>query len=205
MDFWDVLVRRRSVRQFESEDVPQSAVEEIIKAASLAPRGSNVKNWHFIIVRDRGIKQKMLTAVKKKIDELAGRMKSKRAREDFLTYSRYFTFFSDAPVVIAVVMKKYDSLSVRILARYDKDKEYSSTAGVQNVAAALQNIMLATTAMGLGCCWMTGPMIAKKGLEKVLGVKGEDNLIALVPVGIPKDIPSSRKFPESVDDIMTVL
>jgi len=205
MDFWDVVVRRRSVRKFDKEEVPMKAIEEIIKTASLAPSGSNAKNWHFIVVKDGKVKEQMCTAVSSRIDELAGKMKSKRAREDFVDYSGYFTFFSEAPVVISVVMKKYDALSVRILKKYDKDSSYTSTAGVQGVSAAVQNMLLACTALGLGACWMTGPLIAKEALEDILGIEGDDHLMSLVPVGIPLGTPSPYAFPEDVSNIMTVI
>jgi nitroreductase len=205
MDFWEVVVRRRSVRKFEHEDVPEKAVEDIIKAASLAPSGSNAKNWHFVIVRDAGTKAKMRGAVDTKINELVSKMKSQKARDEFLSYCVYFTFFSEAPVVIAVVMRKYDSLSARIIEKYSEGKVSPSAAGIQNVAAAIENMLLAATAMGLGGCWMTGPMIAKEGLEEILGIKEPDNLIALVPVGVPKDVPPPHEFPEELEDVMTVI
>ncbi|MGB3057363.1 MAG: nitroreductase family protein [Candidatus Omnitrophota bacterium] len=203
VDFWEVVKNRRSVRKFKKEDVSQDKIEKILKAAYLAPCGSNVKNWHVIVVRDAKIKTEMREAVEAKIKELAEKMRSPRAKIEFLAYGKYFTFFSQAPVVIAVIMKEYDSLSARILKRYEENSDYMSTAGVQNVSAAIENMLLACADLGLGACWMTGPMIAKKGLEKVLGIKGEDDLLALVPVGIPERSPSPKKMPGSIADIIT--
>jgi len=206
MDFWDVILRRRSVRKFEHEGIPENAIEEIIKAATVAPSGSNAKNWHFIVVKDASVRESLRSVVKKKIGDLVSRMKSQRARDEFLGYSKYFTFFADAPAVIAVVMKKYDSLSVRMIQKYGDSGTASSTAGVQNVAAAIENMLLAATAMGLGSCWMTGPLIAKKELERILGVAQPDNLLALVPVGVPKgEVPGPHVFPENLDEVMTVI
>ena len=203
MDFWDVIKNRRSVRKFKKEDISQEKIDEIIKAAYLAPCGSNVKNWHLIVVKDSEIKTKMHEAVDSRIKELAGKMRSPRAKVEFLAYGKYFTFFSNAPVVIAVVMKKYDSLSARILKRYEENSGYMTTAGVQNVSAAIENMLLACTSLDLGACWMTGPMIAKKNLEEVLDIKEEDDLLALIPVGVPEKVPPPNKTPGSITDMIT--
>ncbi|MFQ5952454.1 MAG: nitroreductase family protein [Candidatus Omnitrophota bacterium] len=205
MDFWEVIKNRRSVRKFKSDDVDQGRIDKIIKAAYLAPCGSNVKNWHFIVVRDPSVKEKMHEAVKDRIGEFADKMKSLRAKSEFLLYGKYFTFFSEAPVVIAVVMKKYDSLSARILERYEDNAGYMTTTGVQNVSAAIENMLLACAAEGLGACWMTGPMLAKKKLEEVLKIEDPDNLLALIPVGIPEKMPAPHKVPKSIADFVTIV
>ncbi len=202
MDFWEVIRTRRSVREFAAGDVPDEVLDKAIKAAALAPCGSQVRNWRFIVVRDKDMKVRMREAVDSRMEDLAGKMKSSRARKDFLAYGKYFTFFSEAPVVVAVIMKKYDSLSARILKRYEDNTDYMSTAGIQNVAAAIENMLLALVAQGLGACWMTGPMIAKEGLEKVLSAGEEEDLLALVPVGEPKKSPPPNALPGSVDDII---
>ena len=202
MDFWEVIQKRRSVRKFKSDDVEQDKIDRLIKAAYLAPCGSNVKNWYFVVVKDPGTKEAMRKAVESRIGELADKMKSQRAKSDFLSYGKYFTFFSEAPVVIAVVMKKYDSLSARILKRYEDNATYMSTAGVQNVSAAIENMLLACAAEGLGACWMTGPMLAKEKLERILEVEEPDDLLALIPVGIPQKEPASNKIPASISEFV---
>ncbi|OIO38591.1 MAG: hypothetical protein AUJ75_02615 [Candidatus Omnitrophica bacterium CG1_02_49_10] len=132
-------------------------------------------------------------------------MGSKKAKEEFGAYSRYFTFFSGAPVVIAVVAKPYDSTTARILKTYDGNVSYSSSAGIQGVAAAIENMLLTAAALGLGACWMTGPLIAKDGLEKVLGIKAPNELAALIPLGYPVKEPIPNEFPESIENITTEL
>ena len=202
MDFWEVIQKRRSVRKFKSDDVEQDKIDRLIKAAYLAPCGSNVKNWYFVVVKDPGTKEAMRKAVESRIGELADKMKSQRAKSDFLSYGKYFTFFSEAPVVVAVIMKKYDSLSARILKRYEDNATYMSTAGVQNVSAAIENMLLACAAEGLGACWMTGPMLAKEKLERILEVEEPDDLLALIPVGIPQKEPASNKIPASISEFV---
>lgn len=205
MDFWDVLCARRSVRTFAKKDVADSDIRKILQAAHIAPSGSNQKNWHFIVIKSEDVKNRMREVVIERVEGLVGKMNSAKAKSEFRGYSQYFTFFADAPCVIAVVMKPYDSTSARILKMYEKNTIYSSTAGLQGVAAATENMLLAAAALGLGACWMTGPLIAKEALEKILNINAPDELLALVPIGYPKEVPKPHGLPEDLSEAMTVI
>ena len=205
MDFWDVICARRSVRAFAKQDVSDTDIKKLLQAAHIAPSGSNQKNWHFIVVKSGEVKSKMKQAVIDRVEGLIGKMNSAKAKSEFRGYSQYFTFFTDASCVIAVVMKPYDSTSGRILKMYEKNTTYSSTAGLQGVAAAIENMLLAAAALGLGGCWMTGPLIAKEALERILKVEPPNELLAIVPIGYPKDTPKPHKLPEDLSGAMTTM
>lgn len=193
-DIMKLIETRRSVRKFKTQPVPREDILKIIKAASMAPSGSNQQNWHFIVVTDKPTKEKMAEAVKQAIKGLLSKVSSKKAREEISSYSGYFTFFSQAPVIICAVEKPYDSLIGRLIEKYylagPKEK---STSGIQGVAAAIENLLLAAWALGYGTCWMTGPLIAKKQLEKILKITPPDNLVALIPLGIADTTPAPPK------------
>lgn len=205
MDFWDTVTGRRSVRSFLNKPVSDEDIARIVAAAAVAPSAGDQKNWRFIAVKGTKFRSNMREAVVARIDELTAKMTSPRAKKEFLSYSRYFTFFADAPCVVAVVMTPYDSLTGRILARVEGDKLYTSTAGLQSVSAAIENLILAAEALGLGSCWMTGPMLARLELEKILSVSPPDQLIALIPIGYPKAKPKPNKLPKDLASILTYL
>lgn len=198
-DFWHVVKHRRSARAFLKKTVPEQYIQIILKSAYLAPSGSNQKNWEFIVLKDNSKKHELKSIVFKKINEITALMSSERARKEFKNYSKYFTFFSDAPVVIITVIKPYDSLTARILKRYCAEERYESFAGIQSVSAAIENMLLAATALGLAACWMTGPLIAKKDLETILNIQYPSEIAALIPLGFPKYKLRPNEFPESTD------
>lgn len=204
-DFWDVVRERRSVRNFSGKEVPDEYIEKILKAAHIAPSGSNQKNWEFIVVKDKNKKEELKEIVLKRIEEIRDKIISEKAKREFKNYSKYFTFFSDAPVVIAVVMKPYDSLTARILKRYLGDEKYESMAGIESVSAAIENMLLAAAALDLGACWMTGPLIAKEGLQKFLNISIPNELVALVPIGFPKYKSKPNELTESIKDFVKLL
>jgi len=192
---------RRSVRKFKDKPVPKEDILRIIKAASMAPSGSNQQNWYFIVVTDRLIKEKLHMAVDEAVKDLLSRVDSKIARDKIVAYSKYFTFFWKAPVLICAIEKPHDSLIHRLLLKHDHSSEVKSMSGIQNVAASIENMLLAAHALGYGTCWMTGPLIARKRFMEILHISHEDNLAALIPMGVP-DIKPAAPPRKPIDEII---
>ena len=64
MDFWEVINRRHSVREYDvSADVSDKQVETILSAAIEAPSAGNCQPWSFIVVRDLAIRRGLVEAV----------------------------------------------------------------------------------------------------------------------------------------------
>ncbi len=184
-----IIEGRRSIRKFKTQAVPKEDILKIIKAASMAPSGANQQNWSFVVVTDRVTKERMRMAVDDAVNDLLSKVNSKNARDKIAAYSNYFTFFNRAPVVIGVVEKPYDSLIHRLLIKHHASGEVKSMSGIQNVAASIENMLLAAHALGYGTCWMTGPLIAKKRISEILRIPHHDNLAALIPMGVPDIMP----------------
>lgn len=178
----DIIRSRRSVRQFKKIGIPKKDIEKVITAASWAPSGTNKQNWEFIVISSKKVKEEMKHAVDDALAEAVSKIKLPDAKNVFGTYGKNFIFFREAPVVIAVVKKPYESVIHKILKRYGVDSPKPSS-DVQGPSAAIQNLLLMAHALGYGTCWMTGPMIAKVKLEKILKIQPPDELMALIPMG----------------------
>ena len=187
----ELIKGRRSVRSYTSEPVSRDDIEHMVTAASWAPSGSNSQNWRFIAVTSPEIIRSMAQSVHETVEGLKGKIPSPRAVKEFTAYSSYYAFFGKAPLVFAIVGKPYESLAGRIFERYDLMKNYSSGAELQGPSAAIQNLLLMAHALGYGSCWMTGPMVARDPLEKILDIQLPDRLVALVPVGRPAALPQA--------------
>ena len=57
MDFYDVVRARLSVRSYDARSVPDDAVRRILGAARQAPSACNRQPWHFLVIRDEGVRQ----------------------------------------------------------------------------------------------------------------------------------------------------
>jgi nitroreductase len=195
-ELFGLIKTRRSVREFKSDPIPREVVLRLVEAASWAPSGSNQQPWRFVAVSNPLVIAQMAAAVRDAIKVLSLRMKSVRAREEFAAYSRYFTVFEHAPLALCVYSESYQPLIARLLARYgEEDKDITSTGSIQSCAAAVQNLLLMAHAMGLGGCWMTGPVIAADAIADILEVDPKWQLICVLALGYPAKVPEPPPRP----------
>ncbi|NIP67473.1 nitroreductase [Candidatus Bathyarchaeota archaeon] len=61
MDFYDVIQTRRSVRSYKDDSIPEEVLNRVLEAVRVAPSGSNRQPWKFILVKDDGLKEKMVS------------------------------------------------------------------------------------------------------------------------------------------------
>ncbi len=62
MKVLDVIQKRRSVRKYKEDPIPEKALGRVLEAARLAPSGKNFQPWKFIIVKDKALKEKLAQA-----------------------------------------------------------------------------------------------------------------------------------------------
>jgi len=197
MDLFNAIKGRKSIRRFKQTPVPDEDVKKILDAGVLAPSANNTQPWSFMVIKDKTLLARMADAARDMIDRMVPFAESEKQAQRLVAYkSNYYTFFENAPVVIVVFMEAYDAGTNRLLSRmgYSSEdiKRLRPLPGLQSVAAAIQNMLLAIHALGYGSCWMTGPLVAQEGFEKLLGYGKEKFIAALLPIGVPDEDPPSR-------------
>jgi nitroreductase len=197
MDIFETIEGRKSIRRFKQVPVSDEKLNKILDAGRWAPSANNTQPWSFIVIKDRAMLKAMAIAVREMIDRMIPFAESEKQAQRLAAYKgNYYTFFENAPVVIAVCMEAYDTGTDRLLAKMgysaEEIKRLRPLPGLQSVAAAVQNMLLATHALGYGSCWMTGPLVAQEAFEKILGFGKEKLIAALLPVGMPDENPPVR-------------
>jgi nitroreductase len=209
MDLFDAIKGRKSIRRFKQTPVPDELITKILDAGRLAPSANNTQPWKFIVIKDREVLRRMAEAVREMIDRMVPFAESEKQAQRLAAYkSNYYTFFENAPVVIAVCMEAYDAGTDRLLAKmgYSAEdiKRLRPSPGLQSVSAAIEHILLAAHALGYGSCWMTGPLVAQEAFEELLGYEKEKFIAALLPIGVPDEDPPSRSR-KPLEEIMKVV
>jgi nitroreductase len=64
----------------------------------------------------------------------------------------------------------------------------------------MENLLLAATALGLGTCWMTGPLRDEKTLHRILAIPDDKEIVAVTPLGYPEKFPQA---PPRLDPALT--
>ena len=187
-DQYDALLQlckeRHSIRQFSTEPVPQAAIEKIRSVAQTSPYASGRKNWQIIAIDEQVVIKEMVAVTRQRIQEI-----SKGLRKDFVDgfeeYARQFVGFENAPLLILPVFRISPLLSYMqtepdpLLMQWERDNY------VKSIACVTMLVLLAATSLGLGACFMTGPLLAEENLNRLAGVGPGKQLGAIVPVGYP--------------------
>ena len=206
MSFAEAVEGRRSVRRYRPDPVPRADVERMVALASRAASAGNAQMWRFIAVQDREVLQAMKHAVDERFDEMKAWPELAEEGKEVRAARAYATFFAEAPLCVAVMCLPYSSrmdhmLQLRGLSRVECDR-LRQRPDLQSVGAAVQLLITAAHSLGYGGCWMSAPVVAAEGLERVLGVEPPAQLVALVPSGRPAGAPKrSRRQP--LDEILS--
>lgn len=144
-DFYVEIRRRRTVRDFSARPVPRSVIESCLRAAGTAPNGANLQPWHFVVVSDPVVRQRIRIAAEAEEREFYGG----RAPQDWLDALAPLgtdaskPFLETAPYLIAIFAQSYG-----VAADGKKIKHYYVTESVGIATgfliAALHHAGLAT-------------------------------------------------------------
>lgn len=197
MDIIEAVKTRKSIRKFKQEDLDLDQIKKIIEVSINSPSGGNAQNWFVYIIKNKDILDGMRNEVETVYEKITGK-----------SAPGVYAFFNEAPVVLAVVQKPYigtlDVVIEKADANRNYDRKFIVNPGLQGVSSFITHILLVVHNEGLGACWMTGPLIAKPEIEKILGVKSPDNLVALIPIGKPVER-QSKSSRTDVEEVIKII
>ena len=163
------------MRVFSKEEVSDDEIRILLQAANEAPSAHNQQSWRFIVLRD-GKKQELGDLVTEKSGAFprpASALLRMAARS-----------IMGAPAVIAIANTGDLIRHGTELFKVEKDMafDFFRTMEIQSSAAAVENLLLAATSLGLGTVWLGILYLIKDEVLQFLGEpKGE--FMAVVPVG----------------------
>lgn len=206
MELKQVIEKRASVRQFSQDTVKPEDLREMVRLAGLAPSVNNSQLWKFIVITNRELLKNMAADVHKRVEEMlpVDSEPEKIAKSQVEWFS---TFFADAPATIAVLTRPYEAIVDQALVHSSLNHEdinnLRNHPDIQSLGASIYGLILAATDMGYGCCWLSGPLVAREALERQLGVESPWRLSAMVAVGKPIGNPRQRQK-KAVEEIFEV-
>jgi nitroreductase len=167
MDIFELIKNRRSIRRYKNAPVDDKTLYAILEAAHWAPSWKNTQCWRFIIVRD--------TACKAKIADSLVKVKFDNELVDNAATSA----IKQAPVLIVVCAETGKAgYGLEGTPVTDKGDWY-----MFDIALAMENLLLAAHALGLGTV-IVGGFDAGKTAE-ILGVPQGMTVVAMTPLGVP--------------------
>ena len=64
-EFYNIINKRRSIREFKSQSFDDNIIKNAILAAGSAPNGANLQPWHFVVIKNKQIKKEIRKAAEK--------------------------------------------------------------------------------------------------------------------------------------------
>lgn len=180
-DFDNFLRSRRSVRKFSNQPVADETVREILATATYAPSAHGLQPWRFALVEGQGSRSALAAALS---EQMRADMQAENASEAEIRQreERSRQRIAAAPRIILLCR---DSKAVRI------SRPAEDWMGMQSVAMAGLQLMLAAHARGLGSVWVCWPLYAQEATRRALKLPAswqpEGMVLLGHGAGAPKD------------------
>jgi len=179
MDVFTAIRKRRSCRKFQPDAVGDADIEKILDAGNWAPSPANQQPWEFVVITKGDIKERIFSEseiCKKKLYERSGWKWLEKFPIDFV---------KEAPVIIAVVGDPKKSGADLFL------DEGTGRGYLEGCSAAVQNMMLAAHALGLGTLWFT--LFEAGSVRQILGLDAGKDPVALLCIGKPATTAGAKR------------
>jgi nitroreductase len=197
--FRESMARRRSVRHFSSDPIPEGVIENAIACAASAPSGANQQPWTFVVVTDPELKMRLRQAAEAEERESYTRRMSQEWLDALAPLGTDWNkpHFTDAPAIIVVFEQVYGVQQLPD-GTVKKVKHYYVQ---ESVGIAVGFLIAALTQAGLATLTHTpSPM---GFLREVLGRPENERAFAVLPVGYPAPdarVPDIQKKP--LEDVL---
>src|SRR6516165_2637950 len=178
-DLFEIIRTTRSMRRLKPDPVPNDLIRKILEAGVGAPSGGNMQRWRFLVIRDPKIKETVGVYYKRAWDEQvapryrAGDPAPGMGREQFLR-------LLDAAEYLAAHIHEAPVWIVPCL----EGGTPTRTSG-SSIYPAVQNMLLAARALGLGATLTTLYLQFEKEAEAALGLPLNVHSYPLLPIGYP--------------------
>lgn len=176
MDILDLIRKRQSIRKYDTERLVETdKIDRIVEAARLAPSACNAQPWHFIVVDEPELKNKVAEAASARVLGM-----------------NHFT--KQAPVHILIIEEKVNFSSG--IGGFIKDKNFAYV----DIGIAAAHICLAAEAEGLGTCilgWFN-----ESKMKKLLNIPETKRVLLDIVVGYPaEEIKPKKRKP--IDEVVS--
>lgn len=187
MEFYETVARRRTVREFRPDPVPEESLRRVLAAGLSAPSNAHLKPWQFVLLRDRE-KRRLAVVEGLRARDLKDGAEVERFLERFTDETLKGVYRRSLPLQLTMMLEAPELLVVcfkmKPLAECRTMFELNPLASIW---MCIENTMLAMAAEGLFGCTFTPYESA--GLKAVLGVPPGWEVAAVIPFGYPGTLP----------------
>lgn len=180
------IKERRSIRKYTPQLLDRHITNEIIAAALLAPSAKNRQPWKFIVYSGES-KNELLTVMEKGLErERDGDALLPDSTDGLPNAFNTLRIMREAPVLVVILntngVSPFEQLTV--------DERVTEICDSLSIGAAVENMLLRATELGIGSLWIANTCFAYNELVEHIGVA--DQLVGAVALGYADEAPNAR-------------
>lgn len=191
----DSIRERRSIRKFQKQPLDRNTTDKIVQAGILAPSAKNRQPWKFLIYSENS-KNKLLDEMEKGLlrerDIHALLPDSKNGLADAF---HTLKIMREAPTLIIVL----NTNCVSPFETVDAEQRVTEICDSLSIGAAIENMLLRATELGIGSLWIANTFFAYPELVKYIGTAHQ--LVGAIALGVADEAPAARPR-KQFDDIV---
>ncbi len=175
-EFYNMMDKRRTVREFSDKEVPFEVMKNIIMTASSAPSGAHKQPWTFCLVQDPGVKKQIRDAAEEEERINYEKRMSDQWKEDLSKIGTGPTkpYLEVAPYIVVVFKKPFDLVNGQKYPNYYVNESVGLACG-----------FLLTAVHNAGLAAVTHTPSPMDFLKTVLERPDNERPFLLIPVGYP--------------------
>jgi len=180
-DVFEIIHTTRAMRRLKPDPVPDDLIRKILEAGVCAANGGNYQRWRFMVVTDPAVKKSVQTWYKKAFDEVVGPRYANSPPPPSVSKEKY----ARQHHAVEYLTEHFHEAPVWIVACLDEGKNTPTRWSGASIYPAVQNMLLAARALGLGSTLTTRHLLYAKEAEAALGLPEGVHSYAILPIGWP--------------------
>ncbi len=181
MDFLEIIKKRRSIRNFAEKNIEKEKIELCLEAAFQAPSPLNSQPWKFYVISGKRRNEilKLIRRYPIYVADLLDYYEELSNKEKMKAIENFAENLGNAPVIIIVTTPKIEN-------------DYIRKTQILACGAAIENLMLQASVLGLGTVCVTSVNFIDKDILEYLNAENEE-LVTLIALGYPQEEPPAKK------------
>ena len=180
-ELFHIMRTTRAMRRLKPDPVPDELIQRILQAGQWAANGGANQRWRFLVVKDWSIKEQVQKWYQKAFDEVVGPRYRNAEPPPGSSPGRYRRQHD----AVEYLTQHYHDAPVWIVACQDDGDEPPSRSAGASIYPAVQNMLLAARALGLGSTLTSRHLRHEKEVEEILGLPPGVHSYAILPIGYP--------------------
>jgi nitroreductase len=180
-DLFEIIGSTRAMRRLKPDPVPDELIERILEAGVAAANSGNAQQWRFLVVKDRAIKEQVQQWYAKAFKDLIEPHYLEGEPPPGVSKERYLRQYA----AVAYLTEHFHEAPVWIVPCLEHGDTPPNRASGASIYPAVQNMLLAARALGLGATLTARHLIHEKESEAALGLPEGVHSYAILPIGYP--------------------